>query len=100
VSREFMLGGDGKGQPEFVQMYGANSNNTTFLTQLYHNILGRDPDAGGYQYWMDVMNKYTADQTVLRGQMLIDFSESPENLLKVQVVGTLVHGVDFVPYHS
>lgn len=100
VSREFMLGGDGKGQPEFVQLYGANANNSTFLTQLYHNILGRDPDAGGYQYWMDVMNKYTADTTILRGQMLIDFSESPENLLKVQVVGTLVHGVDFVPFHG
>ena len=100
VSREFMLGGDGKGQPEFVQMYGTNSSNTTFLTQLYHNVLGRDPDAGGYQYWMDVMNNYTKDQSILRGQMLIDFSESPENLLKVQLVGTLVHGVDYVPYHA
>jgi hypothetical protein len=100
VSREFMLGGEGKGQPEFVQMYGANSSNTTFLTQLYHNILGRDPDAGGYQYWIDVMTKYTADQNTLRGQMLIDFSDSPENLQKVQLVGTLQHGVDFVPYHT
>jgi hypothetical protein len=100
VSREFMLGGEGKGQPEFVQMYGANSSNTTFLTQLYHNILGRDPDAGGYVYWLDVMSKYTADQNVLRGQMLIDFSESPENLLKVQLVGTLEHGVDFIPFHA
>jgi serralysin len=100
VSREFMLGGEGKGQPEFVQMYGANSTDSTFLTQLYHNILGRDPDAGGYQYWMDVMNNYTADKTILRGQMLIDFSDSPENLQKVALVGTLEHGVSFVPFHG
>jgi hypothetical protein len=100
VSREFMLGGDGKGQPEFVQMYGANSSDSTFLTQLYKNILDRAPDAGGYQYWMDVMNNYTADKTILRGQMLIDFSDSPENVQKVQLVGTLEHGVAFVPFHG
>jgi serralysin len=100
VSREFMLGGDGKGQPEFTQLYGANASDSTFLTQLYHNILGRDPDAGGYQYWMDVMTSYTADKTILRGQMLIDFSDSPENLQKVALVGTLEHGVSFVPFHG
>ncbi len=100
ISREFMLGGDGKGQPEFVQMYGANSSDSTFLTQLYHNILGRDPDAAGYQYWLDVMNNYTADKTILRGQMLIDFSDSPENLQKIALVGTLEHGVSYVPFPS
>jgi hypothetical protein len=36
----------------------------------------------------------------LRAQLLIDFSDSPENLQKVQLVGTLEHGVDFVPYHG
>jgi hypothetical protein len=100
VSREFMLGGSGLGQPEFVALYGANPTNDSFLTQLYHNILGREPDAAGYQYWINVMNTYTADKTVLRGQMLIDFSDGPENLQKVALVGTLEHGVAYTPFHA
>jgi hypothetical protein len=101
VSREFMVGGDGTGQAEFVKMYGSNSSNATFVTTLYHNILGRDPDAEGYKFWLDALNgNLNPDKTAFRAQLMIDFSDSPENLQKVQLVGTLEHGVDFVPYHG
>jgi hypothetical protein len=101
VSREFMLGGDGTGQAEFIKMYGSNASNSTFVTTLYHNILGRDPDASGYQFWLDALNRDTnADKNILRSQLMIDFSDSPENMAKVQLVGTLEHGVEFVPYHG
>jgi hypothetical protein len=101
VSKEFMVGGDGTGQAEFVKMYGSNSSNATFLTTMYHNILGREPDAEGYQYWLDALNgNLNPDKAAFRAQLMIDFSQSPENLAKVQLIGTLDHGVEFVPYHG
>jgi hypothetical protein len=101
VSKEFMVGGDGTGQAEFVKMYGSNSSNATFLTTMYHNILGREPDADGYKFWLDALNgNLNPDKTAFRAQLMIDFSQSPENLQKVQLVGTLDHGVEFVPYYG
>jgi hypothetical protein len=32
--------------------------------------------------------------------MLIDFSDGPENLQKVALVGTLEHGVAYTPFHA
>jgi hypothetical protein len=101
VSREFMLGGDGTGQAEFIKLYGSNANNSTFVTTLYHNILGRDPDASGYQFWLNALNTdANTDKNILRSQLMIDFSDSPENTQKIELVGTLEHGVTFVPYHG
>jgi hypothetical protein len=101
VSKEFMVGGDGTGQAEFVKMYGSNSSNATFVTTMYHNILGREPDAEGYKFWLDALNgNLNPDKTAFRAQLMIDFSQSPENLQKVQLIGTLDHGVEFVPYYG
>lgn len=101
VSREFMLGGDGTGQAEFIKLYGSNANNSAFVTTLYHNILGRDPDASGYQFWLNALNTDpNSDKNILRSQLMIDFSDSPENTQKIELVGTLEHGVTFVPYHA
>jgi len=99
VSREFMLGGDGTGQKEFIDMYGMNSSNEFFVNQLYHNVLGRAPDADGYHFWMTALDNDTnADKNILRSHLLVDFSDSVENVAKV--VGQLDHGVDFIPHHA
>jgi serralysin len=96
VSREFMVGGDGTGQAEFDKMYGKDLTDTSFVTQLYHNVLGRDPDAPGFDFWMSALiNAPAANKVALRAQLLIDFSDSPENIAKV--VGQLEHGVDYIP---
>ena len=96
VSREFMVGGDGTGQAEFDKMYGKDLTDTSFVTQLYHNVLGRDPDAPGFDFWMSALINAPAENKVaLRAQLLIDFSDSPENIAKV--VGQLEHGVDYIP---
>lgn len=36
--------------PEFVRTYGANLSDTEFVNQVYRNVLGREPDAGGAQF--------------------------------------------------
>jgi hypothetical protein len=38
-------------QAEFVQMYGSEIVYDTFITQVYQNVLGRDPDTAGAAYW-------------------------------------------------
>jgi hypothetical protein len=99
VSREFMVGGDGTGQAEFVRMYGSNPSDTDFVTQLYKNVLGRAPDAEGYDFWMNAMLSVPeSNKLAMRAQIMIDFSDSPENIAKV--VGQLEHGVDYTPYHG
>ena len=65
--------------PEFAQKYGASPSNTTFVTELYANILGRTPDAGGLDYWIGQAN---AGQP--RDQLLVDFATSPENVNLIQ----------------
>lgn len=57
---------------EFQQRYGSIGN-AEFLTRVYLNVLGRGVDAGGYDYWMDKMNRGLS-----RGLVMIYFSDSAE----------------------
>lgn len=63
---------------EFGRIYGANSSDSTFVTLLYHNVLQREPDADGFQYWMKVL----ADG-VSRASVLTGFSESSEGAVLI-----------------
>lgn len=60
------------GSPEFVGTYG-NLSNAQFLARVYQNVLGRQPDQGGYTYWM---NQLSAGMP--RGSLMLNFSESAE----------------------
>jgi serralysin len=60
---------------EFIDLYGANTTNSQFVTLLYQNVLGRGPDQAGLDGWVNVLNTGQAD----RAEVLIGFSESPEN---------------------
>lgn len=58
---------------EFQGRYPASLTDTQFVTALYQNMLGRDPDEGGLAYWVGRL------ATVSRGTVLADFTNSPEN---------------------
>lgn len=58
---------------EFVATYGP-LNNTSFITRVYQNVLGRDPEAEGYAYWMKRLA-----EGMPRGEVMLAFSESAEN---------------------
>jgi hypothetical protein len=60
---------------EFARLYGANASNSTFVTALYNNVLGRAPDAGGEAFWINSLTTGRLD----RGDVLMGFSESQEN---------------------
>ena len=58
---------------EFVSRYGA-LDNAGFVTRVYQNVLGRNPEADGFTYWLAQLNGGMS-----RGQLMIGFSESAEN---------------------
>lgn len=41
---------------EFERTYADAPNNSVFLTRVYENVLGRQPDAAGFDYWLDILN--------------------------------------------
>lgn len=62
---------------EFQNIYGPTVSNAEFINLMYKNILNRDADAGGYEYWLNAIN-----QTGERGEMVINFTNSAEYIAK------------------
>ena len=60
---------------EFKQRYGDNITNETYVENLYLNVLNRELDQSGYNYWVGNLNNGTEQ----RHEVLLGFSESTEN---------------------
>lgn len=60
--------------PEFLSSYG-QLDNLAYLTRLYLNVLGRQPDTGGLAYHLDLLERGVTS----RNETLLAFSESGEN---------------------
>lgn len=58
---------------EFQNRYGTLSN-SAYVTKVYLNVFGRQPDASGLSYWSGKL----ARKEISRGQVLVNFSESSE----------------------
>ncbi len=61
------------GSQEFLTAYGGLDDGG-FVTLLYRNVLGRDPDAAGFQGWTNLLTA----ETLTRQQVVVGFSESAE----------------------
>ncbi len=72
---------------EFTSLYGATPTDDLFLSSLYNNVLHRDLDTDGYNFWINQLQMQT------RENVLIGFSESQEN--KLQVIGNIQNGIEF-----
>jgi hypothetical protein len=73
-------------------MYGSAPSNADIVMRLYKNILHREPDAGGYQYWLDILNNKQATLP----WVLAFFSDSQENIDGVaELIG---NGIVYTPY--
>ncbi len=72
---------------EFTNRYGA-MDNTAYVTALYQNILGRQPDPDGLSDWVGQLDKGTAT----RSQVLIGFAQSQEAIaLFAPTMRTFLH---------
>ena len=60
---------------EFKERYGDNVSNAKYVETLYTNVLGRDYDQDGYNYWLGNLN----NGTETRYELLLGFAESIEN---------------------
>lgn len=76
--------------PEFSGRYGS-LDNERFVIQLYLNVLKRAPDADGLAFHVSNI----ASGRLSRAQVLIGFSESPEN--QEQVLEGIQQGMAYVP---
>ena len=63
------------GSAEFKERYGDNVSNAKYVETLYLNVLGRDYDQEGYNYWVGNLNAGTET----RYELLLGFAESAEN---------------------
>jgi hypothetical protein len=77
---------------EFKNLYGADLDNSGFITALYNNVLDRDPDQGGLDYWINDMG----NNGMSRADVLASFSESAENIANTDPLIEL--GVVYQPY--
>ena len=60
---------------EFKERYGEDITNAKYVETLYTNVLGRDFDQEGYNYWLGNLN----NGTETRYELLLGFAESKEN---------------------
>ena len=78
---------------EFRLTYGSTPSDEEFLTRLYQNVLGREPEAEGYDWWL---NEIKTNPEKTRAKVLADFSESAENVINVmEVIG---NGIEYDPW--
>ena len=64
------------GSAEFADRYGDNVSNAKYVETLYLNVLGRDYDQEGYNYWLGNLNSGLET----RYELLLGFAENDENL--------------------
>jgi hypothetical protein len=78
---------------EFKAMYADSTSNSKMLTKFYENVLHRQPDAGGYAYWLSLLDT----KTLTPAAVLATISESAEN--HAALIGAMENGIGFLPYY-
>jgi serralysin len=78
---------------EFRTLYGTNPTNAQFLTKLYQNVLGRQPEASGYNWWLNELN---TNPEKTKAKVLADFAESSEN--QTGVINLIGNGITYEPW--
>ncbi|UOD50407.1 DUF4214 domain-containing protein [Orrella daihaiensis] len=87
VAQEFIT------SAEFIRMYGANPTDEQFVDLLYANVLDRQADQSGYDFWIGAL-----DRGLTRAGLLAEFSESKENVANVAPL--IEDGIQYTAYMS
>jgi hypothetical protein len=73
---------------EFRELYGSNASSASFLTKVYNNVLDRNPDQLGLDWWV---NEMQTNPSKTWQKVLADFSESTEN--QANVAALIANGI-------
>ncbi len=68
------------GTEEFTNRYGSDPTNADLVDGLYQNVLGRAGDAAGRDFWIGSLD----DGALTQAQVIIAFSDSPENITRTE----------------
>ncbi|MEX5745239.1 DUF4214 domain-containing protein [Massilia sp. X63] len=79
-------------QAEFKAAYGSSQSNLELVTRFYQNILGREPEAAGRDFWVGKLD----DKVVGVAEVLAAISESAEN--KAGLVDIIGNGFAYTPW--
>ncbi len=79
------------GSPEFALLFGEDPTDAAYITALYRNVLEREPDQPGFEFWLNAFSTGLRD----REEMLIEFADTPENIARTREV--LEDGVFVLP---
>lgn len=77
---------------EFKGIYGVGPTNNQLVTRFYENILHRQPEKGGLDYWVGILDTKAASPV----QVLASMSESAEN--QAGVASIIGNGFAYTPY--
>ncbi|HUR88985.1 MAG TPA: DUF4214 domain-containing protein [Ramlibacter sp.] len=77
--------------PEFISRFGTNLTDLEYVQRLYENVLHREGEAGGVAYHLNALHTGQVD----REQLLVNFSESPEN--QGNLMGAMQSGMVYWP---
>lgn len=77
---------------EFRATYGGYPSNLDLVKRLYQNVLHREGEQAGIDFWVDVLDR----KAVSVPDVLVAFSESQENVnATAQLIG---NGFEWIPY--
>ena len=78
-------------------LYPDDSSNAEFVEAVYNNVLGRDPDQGGFDFWLGHLNSGTIPRDVFISRLLngaqgtdIDYIE---NKVDIGIYFTVIKGM-------
>jgi len=77
---------------EFQTIYGSAPSSEAVVTRLYENVLHRQPDQSGFDFW----NNHLKANPSLIEAIVVEFSESLEN--QVQVATIIGNGFEYQPW--
>lgn len=77
---------------EFRTIYGSAPSSEAVVTRLYENVLHRQPDRSGFDSW----NNHLKANPSLIEEIVVEFSESPEN--QAQVATIIGNGFEYQPW--
>lgn len=72
--------------------FGTGADVSSLVTGFYKNVLGREPDAGGRDFYINQITTHA--KTV--GQVLAEISDSPENI--AQLAGVIENGITYTAW--